>query len=399
MVPLRYIGIDPTVPATSNAQLLTKETNAKLLFNIVAREGSISRAQLAKVSGLSPSTVSVLTEELIRNHMLLEAGTGESAPTGRKPIMLEVDPSGMQIPCFAFRPGGLVYVLYDLKLNVIERFIQEYPSELINHNSTYFTPANEPVLNLFTETIEKSQKLDMSKVRVFTISFYGAFMRDTSVFASGVLGWHLSTSFVDSLREKYNIPFLLSNNAQLLAYAEKSLSNTDHSNLLYVHLDAGVGSGVILDGVPYVGECGISGEIGHMLVGGQRLENLVSTKAIRELLKERHGITSLKTASSALEIGDMAVTNTMREVATNIATGLNNVLCILGSMDVYIGGYAMYALGPVFLDLIRNALQNFGFRRVLMHSPLHFSQLDENGDCFGAAKAFVDNIFTVVIPQ
>ena len=229
---MRYVGIDPNVPVTSNPQLLTKETNAKLLFNIVAREGSISRAQLAKVSGLSPSTVSVLTEELIRNHMLLEAGTGESAPTGRKPIMLEVDPSGMQIPCFAFRPSGLVYVLYDLKLNVIERFIQEYPSELINHDSTYFTPANELVLNLFTEVIEKSQKLDMSKVRDFTISFYGAFMRDTSVFASGVLGWHLSTSFVDSLRERYNVPFLLSNNAQLLAYAEKSLSNTHRPNLL-----------------------------------------------------------------------------------------------------------------------------------------------------------------------
>lgn len=396
---MRYIGIDPTAPATTNSQLLTKETNAKLLFNIVAREGSISRAQLAKVSGLSPSTVSVLTEELIRNHMLLEAGTGESAPTGRKPIMLEVDPNGMQIPCFAFRPSGLVYVLYDLKFNVIERFIQKYPPELINHSSNYFTPANDLVIDLFSETIERSQKLDMSKVRVFTISFYGAFMRDASVFASGVLGWHLSTTFVDSLRERYNVPFLLSNNAQLLAYSEKVLSNTDRANLLYVHLDAGVGSGVILDEAPYVGECGISGEIGHMLVDGQRLEKLVSSRAIRDLLKERHGITDLLTAGEALKIGDAAVTDTLREIAVIIATALNNVLCILGSMEVYVGGYAMYALGPTFLELIRAAMQDLGFRRVLMHSPLHYSHLDENGDCFGAAKAFVDNIFTVIIPQ
>lgn len=394
---MRYFGIDPfTAPAVSS-QLLTKETNAKMLFNIVAKEGSISRAQLAKVSGLSPSTVSVLTEELIQKHILLEAGAGESAPTGRKPIMLEVDPNGLQIPCFAFRPTGLLYILYDLKYNIIEKKLQPYGPELSKHESAYITPSNDAILRLFTTVLQQSEKLDLEKVRIFTISFYGAFLRDTSMYASSVLGWHLSTTFIDSLRASFNnIPLLAGNNATLLAYAEKAGSDNDRENLLYVHLDDGVGAGIILNNRPFVGECGISGEIGHMLVDGKRLETVASAEAILKALSQA-GITDLAAAGKALSVGDSYVTDLLRGVAGVVAAAINNTLCMLGSMDVFIGG-AVTALGPVFLDLLRGAMQEFGFRRVLPHSPIHLSRQPEHGDCLGAAKAYVNNVFTVILP-
>ena len=395
---VRYFGLEnASTPAISN-QLLTKETNAKLLFNIVSKEGSISRAQLAKVAGLSPSTVSVLTEELIRNHILLEAGAGQSAPTGRKPIMLEVDPNGLQIPCFAFRPSGLLYVLYDLKFNIIERRLLPYGPELSRQKQSYITPSNEVILNLLVTALEESEHLDMQKVRIITISFYGTFLRDTSMFASSVLSWHLSSTFIDSLRAKFNnVPLLVGNNSNLMAYAEKALCHTDRENLLYIHLDEGVGSGIILDNHLVVGECGISGEIGYMLIDGKRLESIASKKAILDTMKERTGITTLEEVGHALSLGDNFVTDAMRDIAAQVATAINNTLCMFGSMEVYLGGEVM-ALGPVFLDLLRASMQEFGFRRVLPHSPIAQSRLPDHGDCLGAARAYVGEKFTVILP-
>jgi len=162
---VKYISNKNREPIPASSQQLTKEGNAKTLFDIIAEKGSISRAQLAKITGLSPSTVSVLTEELIRQKMILEAKKGGSSPTGRKPIMLEVDPQGMQIPCFTFKATGLLYVLYDLKYQVIEQKFQPYGSNLNKSSASQeecvITPSDEEVFNLFDSLLSKrAEKLD-----------------------------------------------------------------------------------------------------------------------------------------------------------------------------------------------------------------------------------------------
>ena len=392
---VRYYGLD-TMASPTSSQLMTKENNAKLLFSIVMKQGTISRAQLAKESGLSPSTVSLLTDEMIRRHILLEAGAGESAPTGRKPILLEVDPRGLQIPCFSFQPQGLLYVLYDLKLNVMEQHLVPYPPHLRPRAEKY-TPSDEDLLALFGEALQHARKMDVAKMRVMAISFYGAFLRDSNLYSSAVLGWYLNASFLDTLRRSFhNIPVFIGNVATLSAYAEKAMADIDRENLLYLHLDRGVGSGIILNNRPYTGDCGISGEIGHMLIGGQRLEDMIGAETVLHELHTRCHIDGFAAAEKALEQHNPLVTAYVREIAESVAMAINNTLCMLGSMDVFIGG-CLTEMGPVFLELIQSAIQQLGFFRVLPHSPLSFSKLPPNGDCLGAAKAYIDSLFTVII--
>lgn len=393
---VRYYGLDTIASPTSN-QLMTKENNAKLLFSIVMQQGTISRAQLAKESGLSPSTVSLLTDEMIRRRILLEAGAGESAPTGRKPVLLKVDPEGLQIPCFAFQPNGLLYVLYDLQLNVTEQRFIPYPPQLQPRTEIY-TPSEADVLSLFTAVLGDDSKIDSTKLRVIAISFYGAFLRDNNLYSSAILGWHLNASFLDTLRRSLaNIPVFIGNVATLAAYAEKTASAVERENLLYLHLDHGVGSGIILNNRPFTGDCGISGEIGHMIINGKRLENIVGSATVLRELHTRCGVDSFAAAAMALERQEPRVIAYLSEVAAAVATAINNTLCMLGSMDVFIGG-CLTELGPAFLKLIQTAIQQFGFHRVLPHSPLSFSCLPPNGDCLGAARAYVDSMFTVVTP-
>lgn len=424
---MKYFGLDSSQTAVSSQQT-TKEANAKLLFRIIEQEGHVSRAQLAKLSTLSPSTVSVLTEELIQNDVILEAGEGESSPTGRKPIILEINPSGLQIPCFSFKPTGLLYVLYDLKYQVLEQHFLPYGTELSKANSGspdgYITPPEDSILNLFDIILnQRSQMIDWNKVRILTISFNGSFHWETNTFTSSVLGWFLDSQFLDTLRARFNdIPLLVGNNSAFLAYAEKKTCEDKKKNLLYIHIDQGVGAGIILNDQPFSGEFGISGEIGQMYIKcsndniplnkQSRIEASVSLNRIMQtildgiaqgeetLLMQLCGYDQSKInftlIGKALSSGDPFITKILHQVATQICIGINNTLCILGSMDVFIGG-GIEELGIAFLKMLQTTMAQIGYSRILMRTTIQYSKLPINGDCLGAAKAYVDNMFTVIL--
>ncbi len=404
---MRYWGAE-TLRTTGN-QLLIKETNAKLLFTIVSAQKRISRTKLAEIAGLSPSTVSVLTDELIRGGFLIETGTGKSSPTGRRPIYLEVDPNGLQIPCFAFRPDGLLLVLYDLTFHVIEQQFEPYPDTLERHPKAYTAPSEEAILRLFDTLLDRCEQLDRSRVRAMTLSFYGAFLQEAGCYTSGVLGWQFSAAFIEGLCRHLHAPLMVANAALLMAYAENTRDN-GYENLLYLHIDRGVGSGIVLNGRPYSGKSGISGEIGQLLIKGEPLEGRASVGAILEAVRQcmlqggtpylaELGITpeevTLSHIRDALTAGDNGITAVMQEIVEYIGIALHNTLCILGTTEIVVGG--VEALGPVFLEMLSHTLVHDCGSRIARHSPLRYASFSENGDCLGAAKWYISDRFTVII--
>ena len=70
-------------------QQLIKNTNLKLLYNSVFKNRGISRAALARQTGLSRTAVSALIDELSDRGFLFDSGTGDSSGAGRKPTCLE----------------------------------------------------------------------------------------------------------------------------------------------------------------------------------------------------------------------------------------------------------------------------------------------------------------------
>ena len=82
------------------SQQVIKEDNIKLLFNLVRQNEEISRAELVRITILSPTTVSTLVDELLQENLLMESGFGTSDMPGRKPINLRIRAEGRQIPVF-----------------------------------------------------------------------------------------------------------------------------------------------------------------------------------------------------------------------------------------------------------------------------------------------------------
>src|ERR1700749_5078255 len=67
-----------------------REINRNLVFNLIRTRQPLSRADLARVSGLQRSTVSLIVEDLIKDKWILEGSTGRR-PRGRRPTFLELN--------------------------------------------------------------------------------------------------------------------------------------------------------------------------------------------------------------------------------------------------------------------------------------------------------------------
>ncbi|MGH9852767.1 MAG: ROK family transcriptional regulator, partial [Blastocatellia bacterium] len=101
----------------SNFQVATSETardiNRRIVLNLIRNHQPISRADLARHSGLQRSTVSVITEQLIDENWVMEGASGH-APRGRRPRFLHLNKERIGIIGINIRPAKTAIALADL---------------------------------------------------------------------------------------------------------------------------------------------------------------------------------------------------------------------------------------------------------------------------------------------
>src|SRR5215468_5946086 len=69
---------------------VVRDINRRIVLNLIRTRQPISRADLARVSGLQRSTISLIVEELVQEHWVLEGPTGR-LPRGRRPTYLRLN--------------------------------------------------------------------------------------------------------------------------------------------------------------------------------------------------------------------------------------------------------------------------------------------------------------------
>src|SRR5437762_13696816 len=102
----------------SNFQVATSETardiNRRIVLNLIRSHQPVSRADLARHSGLQRSTVSVIAEQLIRENWVKEGASGH-VPRGRRPRFLHLNKEKVRIIGINVRPVATTMVLADVE--------------------------------------------------------------------------------------------------------------------------------------------------------------------------------------------------------------------------------------------------------------------------------------------
>src|SRR5579884_3669306 len=92
---------------------VVRDINRRIVLNLIRTRQPISRADLARVSGLQRSTISLIVEELVEDNWVIEGPTGR-LPRGRRPTFLRLNDDRVIIGV-DIRPTQTTVALADVK--------------------------------------------------------------------------------------------------------------------------------------------------------------------------------------------------------------------------------------------------------------------------------------------
>ncbi len=392
------------------SQQQIKEANLNLVFNLINKHEPVSRAELAHITRLSPTTISSLTDQLLQGGMILETGAGTAATSGRKPIMLEINPGGGFVASVEFLEDAFRCFLYDLQYKAIgggKYAVSDYSS------------IGGQIISRIDELLD-SNSVDKDRLLGISVGIPALIDYSTSkVISSTVVPIDPGNDFYNEIKKYYGIPVLVENESCLCAFAEKeSDSSRDVRSLIFVDINVGIGAGIVLNGRIFTGSFGTAGEIGHMSIDmngpkckcGNRgcLEVMAGIPAIlqktvfaimsgretviKSLVNNDYNRINMDVIVAALEAGDGLVSEIIDETAERLAFGVNNIINLFSPEVVVIGG-ELTKLGEGFLDKLKNYVRPIGLLPGINKVKVTYSHLKEDAVTLGGAKCLLSSLF------
>jgi predicted NBD/HSP70 family sugar kinase len=240
----------------TNTQVASSETardiNRGVVLNLIRRRQPISRADLARVSGLQRSTVSVITEQLIEEQWVINGPTGR-LPRGRRPTFLRLN-ERRAILVADLRPEQTTVAVADVN----GRFVSQ---EAAPTPSSPRTAANTLAAR-FRHLIEAHKGLLFEGIGISLPGRFNPASRRV-VFAPN-LKWR-DFDFQAAIEGATGIRVELENAANACVLAEVWFGHLDRvRDLVVVTVSEGIGAGIFVNGQLASGSNGMAGEFGHV---------------------------------------------------------------------------------------------------------------------------------------
>lgn len=167
----------------------------------------------------------------------------------------------------------------------------------------------------------------------------------------------IGANLVKILEEKYNLPAVLENDVNCVAFGEKWIgAGKDLSNFICLTIGTGIGGGIILNNQLFRGENFVAGEFGHILIKKGEFEQFASTTALIRLVKERTGKTLNGKEIFDLEKKEIVeYQEVISEWIENLTDGLSSIVYCFNPANIILGG-GVIEQGEPLINRIKDSL-------------------------------------------
>jgi predicted NBD/HSP70 family sugar kinase len=373
----------------TNFSVASSETarhiNRRIALNIIRRHQPMSRAELARRSGLQRSTVSAIIEQLIGEGWVTEGASAASA-RGRRPRSLHLNVERAGIVAVDLRPGLTRVGLAGLDA----RFVMQ---------TEWATPSTpEEFARMLAQTVAafRGAHPDMIYEGV-GVSLPGRVDESGVLVFAPNLGWP-SLNLRRLLESTIDLPVVLENAASACALAElwfgRHPDNVKH--LVAVTVSEGVGVGLLLNGQLFHGTGALAGELGHVTIDDegprcscgkrgcweQYASNVAALARYNRAVSDTSRRSVGRTASRSLqafgdllrlaETGDARAAETLDAMAHHLGVGLAPLVTALAPQVVVVIGEITAAwarVGPVINDVVRSRSMSLVKTRIVPTDP------------------------------
>lgn len=370
--------------------------HSRLLLNLLWREREISRAELARRTSLSRSTVSAIISDLLDTGLVAETRAGVSSG-GRRPIILEFQDRSSFIVGIELGATHVSCVLTDLRCNVRASWsapapVRDQPEAALDK----MTMAVRSVLE--ADGVLPSQVLGIGVAVPSPVDSKhpGELL---PLVAPKWEGYNIATH----LEESFGRPVFIDNDANLGALAELWWgAGCSSGNLAFIKVATGIGAGIIINGHIFRGSTGIAGEMGHTSIdtNGPRcvcglngcLTTFIGTPALLERAEahlraagsNRPPPASIDDLVNAALDGDPSSVELIRYAGNKLGVGIANMLNLLNPKTVVLGGGIARA-GDLVLDAVRDTIRGLSLPASISDAEIKTTSLHEWGIALGAS--------------
>lgn len=306
-------------------QNLVKKINKSIVLNSIEKKAPISRAQISKDTGLNKATVSSMVSELIDESLVSEIGSGQSSG-GRKPVMLYFNNHAGYSIGIDLGVNYILAILTDLSGNVVLELSETIYKTDVQH-------VKKKTTTLISTLIEKKPKSPYGVIGI-GIGVPGIVDNNGVILFAPNLKWR-QISFKEEFEQIFQIPVIVENEANAGAYGEQLYgAGKDITNLIYISVGIGIGTGIIINNELFTGSTGISGEMGHLTIEINGKKCPCGNRGCWELYASESAL--LNKAKGLFVFKNNKVPN-IEQIIIEAKKGNNDVLRLLNSIGEYIG--------------------------------------------------------------
>ncbi len=372
----------------------TKEQNRNLVLRLFFEHASISRAEIARITHLTRTTVSDIVADLIDEGLVAEVGMGSSTG-GKTPILLSLV------------ENSRYFIGLDLAYNKFSGAIINLRSQISN---LICLPADglggEASLQALFTMLDQLTRTPCKPILGIGVGAPGLVnSREGRVINAVNLGWS-DLPLARILEERYGLPVVLLNDCQAAAMGEfiYGKSRPAPNNMIVVRAGHGIGAGIILNGQLFQGDGGAAGEIGHVVAvheGGLPcrcgntgcLETVASASAVAQQAQQLglgSGETTLDLLKAALERGDTDALRLVSRAGRYMGLAIASLVGMLNVEHIVLMG-EMTRFGEPWLNAIREAVNGAALKRLTQNACIHSASLSDDAVLLGAAASLASD--------
>lgn len=369
-------------------QRFIKRENQNLMLDIIQNNEAVTRAKLAKLTEMSPTTVSRIVESLIDMGLVKETNR-QTEGVGRKATIL------------ALNPDLFITIGIELDERCIRYGFFDFLGRSIVTEETEKGPTQEPESVIMQMKQDIFRMIDQhhisnSKVAKACVGLPGIVDNVTGeVIMSAQLGWE-HVPLAERLEQHLGIRVSADNELKLRAFAENFFTDNQHHTMVVIGIGNGVGSAVINEGKIYRGSLNSAGEIGHTVVDPNGmlctcgnfgcLQTYIAEDFLVQEASKKSDAQNLTDIINASKGGNKWATNILERAITYAGITVNNSVCLYNPDKVILMG-SMLEKSTYIRDRILEASRAQIWPPLEGSLSIEMSELGGKGVIIGAGMA------------
>ncbi|WP_338823355.1 N-acetylglucosamine repressor [Moorella humiferrea] len=395
----------------SNLQSLKKQNRITIL-NLIREHHTISRQQLANLTGLTAAAITGIIRDLVAQGYVIEKGLGKSSG-GRRPVKLQFNPEAGYVV-------GVEITRHRTTLGIVN--LNAKPL-IINHYNIDMSEPREGLTSLAAEVkrMINESGIDTKKVFCMGVAYPGLVDVTTrEVKRSPNLGKKWRDIPIENwLQELIGIKVFVENNSNAAALAEYSFGlGKGTKNMAYINLGEGISAGIILNGMLAYGFKGYTGEIGHLVItedgplcncgNNGCLESMYAVPALVRKANNELSLYNQKDPLKAIwqEKGSVAIEDIIacarepetyawrliRQAGWHIGKGIAALVNIFNPEAIFIGGILAEA-GDILMEPLKESMAKHSFPELAKEVKIAISSMRRETGFYGGCAVAMRALF------